>query len=208
MIDPDLYGWGFFIDLPCYIRTMFWKEILSVTLILFSIIDIIGNIPIILDLKERGVRIEAFKTTAAASIIMIVFLFMGELILSLFGVDLSSFAVAGGVVIFIIGMEMILGVQFFQHDPNVSKASVFPIAFPLIAGAGTLTTILSLKAEYEVESIITGIFINGGIIFAVIRSSTWIQNNIGSNGTAILRKVFGIILLAIAIKLIKTNWAL
>jgi multiple antibiotic resistance protein len=190
-----------------YPYLMIWKEILSVTLILFSIIDILGNIPIILDLKEKGVKIEALKTTLVASVIMIVFLFMGELLLSLFGVDLSSFAVAGGVVIFIIGLEMILGIEFFKHDHSMSTASVFPIAFPLIAGAGTLTTILSLKAEYQLSSIIPGILINGIIIFITIRSSGWIQRTIGMNGTTVLRKVFGIILLAIAIKLIKTNIA-
>jgi len=187
---------------------MNWKEILSVTLILFSIIDIIGNLPIILSLKEKGIKIEPVKTTVAASLIMIVFLFMGELILSLFGVDLGSFAVAGGVVIFIIGLEMILGIEFFKHDPSTTSASVFPIAFPLIAGAGTLTTILSLKAEYAVSSLIFGIIINGVIIFSVIRSSGFIQKTIGVNGAAVLRKIFGIILLAIAIKLIKTNLAI
>ena len=134
---------------------------------------------------------------------------MGELILFLFGVDVGSFAVAGGVVIFIIGLEMILGIELFKHDPSTTTtASVFPIAFPLIAGAGTLTTILSLKAEYQVGSIISGIVINGIIIFAVIRSSGFLQRTIGVNGAAVLRKVFGIILLAIAIKLIKTNLTL
>ena len=127
---------------------MIWKEVLSVTLILFSILDIIGNLPIILSLKEKGTSIDPVKTTLAASIIMIIFLFMGELMLSLFGVNLGHCAVAGGIVIFLIGLEMILGIELFKHDPTTSAASFFPIAFPLIAGAGTLTTILSLKAEY------------------------------------------------------------
>lgn len=184
---------------------MIWKEIFSVTLILFSIIDIIGNLPIILDLKEKGLKIEPIKTTVAASAIMVAFLFMGELLLSLFGVDLSSFAVAGGVVIFIIGLEMVLGAEFFKHEETATSASVFPIAFPLISGAGTLTTILSLKAEYEVMSIIIGIIVNAIVIFAVIKSSNRIRKAIGPNGASVLRKVFGIILLAIAVKLIKTN---
>lgn len=184
---------------------MIWKEILSVTLILFSIIDILGNLPVVLSLKDKGIKIEPLKTTIAASTIMIVFLFIGELILSLFGVDLGSFAVAGGIVIFIIGLEMILGIELFKHDQTNASASVFPMAFPLIAGAGTLTTILSLKAEYDVTSIISGIVINAIIIFVVIKSSGFIQRHIGVNGAAILRKIFGIILLAIAIKLIKTN---
>ena len=185
---------------------MIWKEIFSVTLILFSIIDILGNLPIIISLKEKGLKIEPFKTTIAASTIMIAFLFMGELILSLFGLDLSSFAVAGGVVIFIIGLEMVLGAEFFKHDEQkTASASVFPMAFPLMAGAGTLTTILSLKAEYTVSSIITGIIINAIIIYIVIRTSGPIRKAIGPNGTSVLRKVFGIILLAIAVKLIKSN---
>jgi multiple antibiotic resistance protein len=186
---------------------MDWKAILSVTLILFSIIDILGNIPIILSLKEKGLKIEAFKATVASAIIMIGFLFIGEHLLGLFGVDINSFAIAGGIVIFIIGLEMILGHDFFNNvEDEAKKASVFPIAFPLIAGAGTLTTILSLKAEFENSSIIAGIVINLVVIYAVIKSSTWLQNNLGRQGTAVLRKVFGIILLAIAIKLIKTNW--
>jgi len=131
---------------------MIWKEILSVALILFSVIDILGNLPIIIDLKEKGLKVEPLKTTIAASVIMVAFLFLGELILSLFGLDLSSFAIAGGVVIFIIGLEMVLGAEFFKHEEQKTmSASVFPMAFPLMAGAGTLTTILSLKAEYDVQ---------------------------------------------------------
>jgi len=199
---------GVFISLhhnTLFLCAMFWKEIFSVTLILFSIIDIIGNLPIILSLKEKGLKIEPIKTTVAASSIMIAFLFMGELLLSLFGVDLNSFAVAGGVVIFIIGLEMVLGAEFFKHEDTTTSASVFPIAFPLMAGAGTLTTILSLKAEYHVTSIIIAIVINAVIIFIVIKTSSRIRKAIGPNGASVLRKVFGIILLAIAVKLIKTN---
>lgn len=186
---------------------MNWKDILSVTLILFSIIDILGNIPIILSLKEKGLKIEAFRATVASAIIMIGFLFVGEHLLGLFGVDISSFAIAGGIVIFIIGLEMILGHDFFNNvEDEAKKASVFPIAFPLIAGAGTLTTILSLKAEFDNSSIIAGILVNLVVIYIVIKSSSWLQSNLGRQGTSVLRKIFGIILLAIAIKLIKSNW--
>lgn len=184
------------------------KELLSVTLILFSIIDIIGNIPIIIGLKEKGLKIEAAKATIASGIIMILFLFVGESILSLFGVDLNSFAVAGGIIIFIIALEMILGIHLMKADEEIKSASVFPLAFPLIAGAGTLTTILSIKAEYTLMNILVGILINLFVVFIAIRSSGWIQRVIGKNGAEVLRKVFGIILLSISIKLIKSNLAI
>ena len=181
------------------------RDIFSITLILFSIIDIVGNIPIILGLKKKGLKVEGGKATLAAGIIMIAFLFIGEGLLSLFHVDLNSFAVAGGIIIFIIALEMILGINLMKSDEEINSASVFPLAFPLIAGAGTLTTILSIKAEYHVLNIMSGIVINLIIVYIVIRSSGWIQRKIGKSGEEILRKVFGIILLAISIKLIKSN---
>jgi multiple antibiotic resistance protein len=137
---------------------------------------------------------------------MIAFLFIGELILSLFGVDVGSFALAGAIVIFIIGLEMVLGMEIFKHESlDTNSGSIFPVAFPLVAGAGTLTTILSLKAEYQEISIIGGIIVNLVILFIVIYFSDWLQKNLGRQGASILRKVFGIILLAIAIKLFKNN---
>jgi multiple antibiotic resistance protein len=167
----------------------------------------LGSIPIIISLQKKGLKIEAFRATAASAVIMIAFLFIGERLLSLFGVDITSFALAGGLIIFIMGMEMVLGIDIFQStEEEAQKASVFPVAFPLIAGAGTLTTILSLRAEYDKMSIVVGIIINLVIIFLVIRGSGWLQKHLGPQGTNVLRKVFGIILLAIAIKLIKTNW--
>lgn len=181
------------------------RDILSITLILFSIIDIVGNIPIIISLKKKGLQIEGGKATFAAGIIMILFLFVGESLLSLFGVDLNSFAVAGGIIIFIIALEMILGIHLMKSDEEINSASVFPLAFPLIAGAGTLTTILSIKAEYYLFDILAGIVINLVIVYAVIRSSDWIQAKIGKSGEEILRKIFGIILLAISVKLIQSN---
>ena len=181
------------------------RDILSITLILFSIIDIVGNIPIIISLKKKGLKVDGGKATLAAGIILIAFLFIGEGLLSLFHVDLNSFAVAGGIIIFIIALEMILGINLMKSDEEINSASVFPLAFPLIAGAGTLTTILLVKAEYHVANIVIGIIINLIIVFIVIRSSGWIQRKIGKNGEEILRKVFGIILLAISIKLIQSN---
>ena len=184
------------------------KEIFSVTLILFSVIDIVGNIPIIIGMKEKGKKIESGKATIAAGVLMILFLFAGKSILNLFGVDVSSFAIAGALVIFIIGMEMILGIHIFQDTSNGSSSSIVPVAFPLIAGAGTLTTILSLKAEYQTMNISIGIALNLLIVFMVLRSSGWIQRKIGNGGAELLRKIFGIILLAIAIKLFKSNWGI
>ncbi len=181
------------------------KELLSVTLILFSIIDILGSIPILLSFKEKGIQIEAGKATLASGLIMITFLFMGERLLGLFGVDLPSFAVAGGVIIFIIAIEMILGIHLMRSQADTNSASIVPIAFPIIAGAGTLTTILSIKVAYQIENILLGIVLNLAFVYWVIRSSGWIQKNIGKNGAEVLRKAFGIILLAIAIKLIKMN---
>ncbi len=183
------------------------KEIISVTLILFSVIDILGNIPVILTLKEQGKKIESGKATLAAGLIMLIFLLAGESILKLIGIDVQSFALAGALVIFIIGLEMILGVTLFKEEESESNSSsIVPLAFPLIAGAGTLTTILSLKAEYEALNIGVGIAVNLLIVYVVLRSSSWIQRKLGKGGASVLRKVFGIILLAIAIKLFKSNW--
>lgn len=182
------------------------KEIVSVTLILFSVIDIMGNLPIVIGFKEQGKKIEPGKATIVAGLLMLIFLLGGESILALFGVDVQSFAIAGAIIIFIIGMEMILGISLFKESDDASaNSSIVPLAFPLIAGAGTLTTILSLKAEYQSLNIGVGITLNLLIIYVVLKSSSFIQKKIGKNGASILRKVFGIILLAIAIKLFKSN---
>lgn len=181
------------------------KEILSVTLILFSIIDILGSLPIIISMKEGGKIIQSGKATIAAGLIMILFLFGGESILHLLGVDVSSFAIAGAIIIFLMGMEMVLGIHIFNEAPDSKTTSIVPIAFPLIAGAGTLTTILTLRAEYEVINISIGIALNLLLVYMVLKSSNWIQRKIGRGGAEVLRKVFGIILLAIAIKLFRAN---
>lgn len=182
------------------------KSILSVSLILFSVIDILGSIPIIIELKSKGREIESFKASIIAGVIMIAFLLFGENILKLLGVDVSSFAIAGSLIIFFLGIEMILGITLFREsESGNNKSTVFPIAFPLIAGAGTMTTIISLKSEYSDLSIITGIVINVVFVYIVLKSSNWIQRKIGRSGEMILRKVFGIILIAIAVRLFKTN---
>lgn len=183
-----------------------FKEIASVTLILFSVIDIIGSIPIVMDLRKKEGHIESEKATLVALVLMILFLFLGENILTLFGIDVESFAVAGAIILFIIGMEMILGRDFFKMDPNKGgSGSVVPLAFPLIAGAGSLTTILTLKSEYTQANIFAGIIINMIFVYVVLKSSSWLEKRIGEAGISLLRKLFGIILLAIAIKIFKTN---
>ncbi|SFC81952.1 MarC family protein [Spirosoma endophyticum] len=182
------------------------KEIVSVTLILFSVIDVVGSLPVIIDLRQKSGKIESGRATFASGVLMISFLFVGERILKLFGVDVASFAVAGAFIIFLIGLEMILGRTIFKSEINTGGAThIVPIAFPLIAGAGTLTTIISLRAEYQTVNIIVGIILNLGLIYAVLKSSGWLETRLGSGGLEVLRKIFGIILLAIAIKLIKTN---
>lgn len=183
-----------------------FKEIISVSLILFSVIDILGSIPVILDMRKRAGRIESGKATLVAGLIMIAFLYLGESILRLFGVDVESFAIAGAIIIFLIGMEMVLGIHIFKADTEDPKtSSIVPLAFPLIAGAGTMTTIISLRAEYEVGNILIGVLVNLIFVYIVLKSSSWLEKKLGVAGANILRKVFGIVLLAIAIKIFKTH---
>jgi multiple antibiotic resistance protein len=180
------------------------KEIFSVTLILFSVIDILGSIPFIIIIRKREGRIQAEKATLISVALMVGFLFLGVSILQLFGLDVPSFAVAGAIVIFIVAMEMILGITLIKDDPNSKgTGSVVPLAFPLIAGAGTLTTILSLRAVYSEVNILIGILLNCVFVYLVLRSSVWLERVIGESGFAVLRRVFGVILLAIAVKIFK-----
>ena len=183
-----------------------WKEILTCSMVLFAVIDIIGSIPIIVSLKKKFGRIEAEKAAIVAGLLMIVFLFVGNKILNFIGVDVNSFAIAGAFVIFIIALEMILGVQI-QRNTEATSASIVPIAFPLIAGAGTLTTTLSLKAEYHDINIIFGIVLNTIFVYVVLKSANWIERKLGTGTLKVVEKVFGIILLAISIKLFTANFA-
>ena len=182
-----------------------FKEILSVTLILFAVIDILGSIPIIIELRRREGVVESEKATLVAGVLMIVFLFLGQEILKLFGLDFESFAMSGAIIIFLVGMEMVLGIHLFQATPNSKSGSIVPLAFPMIVGAGTMTTLLSLRAAYSLPNIISGIVINLLFVYLVLKSSGWLEQKLGQAGTDILRKVFGVILLAIAIKLFKSN---
>ncbi len=182
-------------------------EIISAFIVLFAVIDILGSIPIILDLKKKSGEINSIQATVVSFVILIIFLFVGEFMLGLFGVDISSFAIAGSFVLLFLALEMILGVELFKHD-SPSGASIVPIAFPLIAGAGSFTTLLSLRAEYQTINIIIALFLNMVFVYFVLRSTNLIERVIGKGGIYILKKFFGIILLAIAIKLFMTNFAL
>jgi len=180
------------------------KEILSVTMILFAVIDVIGSIPVIIQLRNKVGHLRSEVATLSASVIMIVFLFVGEAILNLIGIDVGSFAIAGSLVLFFIALEMLLGIRIYR-DEMPSTASVVPLAFPLLAGTGTLTTLLSIKAEYHTVNILIGIMINMVPVYLVLKSTAHIEKLLGPGGISILRKVFGIVLLAIAVKLFRTN---
>jgi multiple antibiotic resistance protein len=182
------------------------KEILTISFTLFAVIDMLGSIPVLVTLREKmGGHIRSTQATLASGALMILFLFVGREFLNLLGLDVKSFAVAGSIVIFIIGLEMILGVEFFKSDNNPKSGSVVPIAFPLIAGSGTLTTIMSLKANYQDVNILIGILINLIVIYIVLKSLKWIGRVLGPNGLIVLRKFFGVILIAIAVKIFGTN---
>ena len=183
------------------------KEIFTASLVLFAVIDIVGNIPLVISLREKVGHIQSEKASIIAAIIMVGFLFVGEEILNLIGIDINSFAVAGSIVIFFIALEMVLGVTIFQGD-EPETASIVPIAFPIIAGAGTLTTLLSLRAEYQLINVIIAIIINSVIVYIILKSSNRIEKLLGKNGIAIIRRVFGIILLSISVKLFSTNISL
>lgn len=181
------------------------QEIVTATLTLFAMIDILGAIPIILSIRQKVNHIDSGKATIAAGGLMVLFLLVGERLLNLFGIDVSSFAVAGSIVIFIIAIEMILGIDIFRTDPDEKSGSIIPIAFPIIAGSGTLTTIISLKAVYQMQNIVMAILINLVIVYTVLKSTKHIERVLGKSGLILVRKFFGIVLLAIAVKLFKTN---
>lgn len=180
------------------------KEILTASMVLFAVIDILGSVPIIISLRSKVGHIQSEKASIIAACIMVAFLFVGESILNLIGIDVNSFAVAGALIIFFLAIEMILGITLYKDD-EPETASVVPIAFPLIAGAGTLTSILSLRAEYYVENIIVAIIINTIFVYVVLKSSGKIEKVLGKNGLGVIRKVFGVILMAIAVKLFAEN---
>ncbi|NRA12679.1 MAG: MarC family protein [Crocinitomicaceae bacterium] len=182
-----------------------WVELFKATMVLFAVVDIVGSIPLIIKLKEQVGEIHPIRVSLVSLLIMISFLILGESILNLFGVNVESFAVAGALILFFMSLEMILGVRLFRDDVSGKTASIVPLAFPIIAGAGSMTSIISLRAEYAEVNIIIAILINIIIVFIVLKLTRVIEKVMGEGGIAILKKVFGIILLAIAIKLFSTN---
>jgi multiple antibiotic resistance protein len=182
------------------------KEVITVTFTLFAVIDMLGNAPVLISLKAKmGGKINGLQATLASGALMVFFLLIGKQFLDILGLDVKSFAVAGSIVIFILGLEMVLGLEFFKPEKDAKSGSVVPIAFPLIAGSGTLTTIMSLKANYGDINILLGILINCVVIFLVLGSLKWIEKALGPNGLLVVRKFFGVILLAIAVKIFGTN---
>lgn len=180
------------------------KEILTTTMVLFAVIDIVGSIPIIIDLRTKFGHIHSEKASLVSGIIMIVFLFLGKEFLKIMGIDVHSFAVAGSFVLFFLALEMILGIRIYKEQ-ETNSASIVPIAFPLVAGAGTMTTLLSLRSQFQTINIVIAIIINIIVVYAVLKSSSRIEKLLGKNGLGIVRKTFGVVLLAIAVKLFASN---
>lgn len=180
-------------------------DLLTVTFTLFAVIDIIGSVPILISLKEKMGGMKELRATLISGGLMILFLYIGEPFLNVLGLDVRSFAVGGSIVIFILGLEMVLGIEFFKGDGDVKTATVVPIAFPLIAGSGTLTTIMSLKANYGATTLLVAILINLVIVYVVLKSLGYIARLLGTSGLIAVRKFFGVILLAIAVKIFATN---
>ena len=180
------------------------REIITVGMVLLAVIDIVGSIPIIIDLRAKHGHIESEKASIVAGIIMIVFLFAGEELLKLIGIDVNSFAVAGSFVLFFLALEMILGIRIYR-DEEASSASIVPLAFPLIAGAGTMTTLLSLRSQFHTINIVIAIILNIILVYIVLKSSYKKEKMLGENGLGVIRKTFGVVLLAIAVKLFAAN---
>ncbi|HOY48260.1 MAG TPA: MarC family protein [Flavobacteriales bacterium] len=180
-------------------------EIITITVTLFAIIDVVGAVPVLISMKSRLGEIESGKATLASGLLMILFLIFGTRLLGVLGVDINSFAVAGSIVIFIMGLEMVLGIELFRQDPDVKSGSIIPIAFPIIAGSGTLTTVMSLRANFSVYNILIGILINLIAVYLVLRSINYLERKLGKSGLFVIRKFFGVILLAISIKIFKAN---
>jgi len=180
-------------------------ELLTIVFTLFAVIDIVGSIPLLIAMKEKSGAIQSFKVTLISGGLMILFLFLGKPFLQLLGLDIKSFAVGGSIVIFLLGLEMVLGHEIFKGDKNAQSGAVVPIAFPIIAGSGTLTTIMSLKANYDEFYIALGILINLVIVYAVLKSLNFIERLLGPAGLLAVRKFFGVILIAIAVKIFSSN---
>ena len=182
-----------------------FKEIISAFMVLFAVIDILGAIPIIISLREKNQKIEAGKAAIISFVILVAFLFIGQALLGLFNVDISSFAVAGALVLLVLAVEMIFGVEIFKNDSPCGSATIVPLVFPLIAGAASFTTLLSLRAEYNILNIIIAVAMNMALVCLVLRYVYYVERLFGKSGVYVMRKLFGIILLAIAVRLFTSN---
>lgn len=182
-------------------------HLLTTTFTLFAVIDIVGSIPLLISLKDKMGGIRSTQATLISGLLMILFLFAGEAFLKILGLDIRSFAVGGSVVIFLLGLEMVLGHEIFKGDKDAKSGSVVPIAFPIIAGSGTLTTVMSLKANFEEVYILSGILINLIVVYIVLKSLRVVEKALGPAGLLAVRKFFGVILLAIAVKIFSSNIA-
>jgi len=185
-----------------------FNEILTASFALFAVIDILGSIPVLISFKNKMGSISAWRATIVSALLILVFFVLGERFLQTLGLDIASFAIAGSIVLFILGLEMVLGIEFFKGDPNAKAGSIVPIAFPIIAGSGTLTTVMSIKSLYHQYNILIAILINMIIIFIALKSLNWIEKMLGQSGILVIRKFFGVILIAIAVKMFRTNIAI
>lgn len=183
------------------------SEIITVTFTLFAVIDVLGSLPVIISIKKKMGDINAMQATLVSGGLMLLFFLIGEQMLHFMGLDIQSFAIAGSIVIFILGLEMILGLEFFKQDADTKTSTLVPVAFPLIAGSGTLTTVMSLKAAYEYYNILIAIFINLIVIYITLRSVNFLARILGPSGITVIRKFFGVILIAIAVKIFRSNIA-
>lgn len=182
-----------------------FAQIVTISFTLFAVIDILGSIPILISLKKKMGDISALQATVVSGSLMLLFFFVGDKVLDFMGLDVHSFAIAGSIVIFILGLEMVLGIEFFRSEQDIKSGNIVPIAFPLIAGSGTLTTIMSLKAEYAPNNILVAILVNLVFVFITLHSINFMERVLGPSGISMLRKFFGVILLAIAVKIFKSN---
>ena len=182
-----------------------FSEIVTVTFTLFAVIDVLGSLPVIISIKKKMGDINAMTATLVSGGLMLLFFMIGEQMLQFMGLDIKSFAIAGSIVIFILGLEMVLGLEFFKHDKDDKTSTLVPVAFPLIAGSGTLTTVMSLKAAYEYYNILIAIIINLIIVYITLKSVNFLERILGPSGIAVIRKFFGVILLAIAVKIFRSN---
>ena len=184
-----------------------FSQILTATFALFAVIDVLGSIPVLISLKNKMGGFSSARATLVSGALMLIFFFLGESFLGMLGLDISSFAIAGSIVLFILGLEMVLGWDFFKSDTNAKSGAVVPIAFPIIAGSGTLTTVMSIKSLYHQYNILIAILINLVIIYIALKSLAWLEHILGPSGILVIRKFFGVILIAIAVKMFRTNVA-